>query len=667
MTKELIVVDHTASGLTKVLTQYKDSALFNSLLTPFLDVLADFEDQFTKFKSELTLDTAEGRNLDLIGDTLNAQSRPVDDEEYRNLLRALIIAYNSSGSAQDIYAILDNITTFDSVYVRDDYGASFSVWVEGAPADTDWDSILRTIYIAKAAGIQFNGITSKNDQYLPYFGFDLDQSPDAGPFSVGRQTNEADSYTWTYPISGSLGNSQDINMDYTFLANGSITPTTRITLQGSLATNITIEFTHGPSDNFRQNLYTLSDGTTFTVVDKSGVTWAITGQSNTAFSQGGTSEYSTTIMELWNTGTVKYAVILKDGVSVDQTVLFNDFDSYNEQDEAIFNTNNPNNLRLYGFMEGSIYKSDYEDGSLIYAPSSFSPANGLQSGSSMFQGYLTADQNSVIFESNPNGNDSVGNDFNWWPSFQSESNSTGYKISFYDKDLNLWTWEKVSGSSATFFDNPTSGAGKQYYWDYGLGSYLITKNGVVKTNTDVANEFIDYGTSTQDYTDLVNNNPRSGYPNNYFYYGIGVNPPIPSRIIIQVLDSDVSAFQSKLNSLTPEEGIFFEDKSDNSWYLKGVDDNTPLAYTVDSSSYGVTPFNFDISLDGSSFVNRAFVNDVLVTNPSDPLTLDEYESDETDKSVFDTNNVDGLTTGQGNIIIIEPPIYEGGSYSVLIK
>ncbi len=181
MTKELEVIDHAAEGLDNILKQYKDSPLFKAFLEPMLSPMADFETQFTAFKSQLTLDVAEGENLDLIGDMLNAQSRPVDDEDYRNLLKALVIAYNSSGTANDIIKAINLIIEAEETKIVETYEAGFAIEIKNISSG-DVSQANRIVRIAKGAGIEFIKTTVTN--YTPYFGFEEDADPDSGTFDL---------------------------------------------------------------------------------------------------------------------------------------------------------------------------------------------------------------------------------------------------------------------------------------------------------------------------------------------------------------------------------------------------------------------------------------------------------------------------------------------------
>jgi hypothetical protein len=184
MTKELVAVDHESEGSDKILSQYKNSPIFDVTLDTFTAKINELEDQFTKFKTELTLDTALGVNLDLIGDILNSPIRPIDDEDYRKVLNALVVAYNSDGRASDILSLMNGIMSFDDINIID-YGiASFGVQVFNPVLPLDVDFIVGAVDIAKSAGVLFEGLVVVPDT-SPLFSFFEDDDPNSGGFKLG--------------------------------------------------------------------------------------------------------------------------------------------------------------------------------------------------------------------------------------------------------------------------------------------------------------------------------------------------------------------------------------------------------------------------------------------------------------------------------------------------
>ncbi len=181
MTKELEPIDYNTDYPTKYLGQYVDSPLLDALIGSMVAPLNDFEDQYTLFKTILTIDSATGRNLDLIGDLLNGSTRPVDDEVYRKYLFGLVAAYNSTGTAKEIIEISNKIIDAEFITVMENFDAAFSIYVTNS-VNPNYDLLREAIFIAKAAGVRLSKIVETNQPI--YFGFDTDASPDSGTFEI---------------------------------------------------------------------------------------------------------------------------------------------------------------------------------------------------------------------------------------------------------------------------------------------------------------------------------------------------------------------------------------------------------------------------------------------------------------------------------------------------
>lgn len=181
MTKQLENVDHVASIRSKLLSQYKDSPRFYALIEPFIDMLNQFETEFSSFQSSLSLDTATGQNLDLIGDILNSQTRPEDDEDFRKNLYALVFAYNSEGRASDIYRLFEKVVQATTITLREVPDAKFQVHIK-EPVSADYQFLYRAMRLAKPIGVGYLPISTS--PLTPTFSFSLDPDPDGRGFSV---------------------------------------------------------------------------------------------------------------------------------------------------------------------------------------------------------------------------------------------------------------------------------------------------------------------------------------------------------------------------------------------------------------------------------------------------------------------------------------------------
>jgi len=126
MTKKLIKLNHSEEFKEKLLEQYKRSPQFNSLIESFTEELNYIEEEAENFNTLLSLNAAEGVNLDYWGIILNSPTRPTDDDAFRQMLKGLIGAYYSEGTNQDILSFVNLAIPNSGFYLQDNEDATFS-------------------------------------------------------------------------------------------------------------------------------------------------------------------------------------------------------------------------------------------------------------------------------------------------------------------------------------------------------------------------------------------------------------------------------------------------------------------------------------------------------------------------------------------------------------
>lgn len=198
MVKELEPINHSETFVSKILEQYKNDLLLRSLLESFIEPMSDLEDQLTLFKNSLTIDVAEGVNLNKIGDSLNVSQRPSDDDIYRSLLFGFVSVYNSNGTPKDIVQALSNMIPGGIVEIIENYEyypATVEVRVVGNDLTNDWNFIFRALILTVAAGIKV--VLTFLNPSKGYFGFEND--PGALTFDVldgsGQSQNKGGYYS----------------------------------------------------------------------------------------------------------------------------------------------------------------------------------------------------------------------------------------------------------------------------------------------------------------------------------------------------------------------------------------------------------------------------------------------------------------------------------------
>jgi hypothetical protein len=98
--------NHVTEMLARVAQQYKSDEGFAAILTAVGTQVQEIEDAFYQVHIGYRLEDAEGDQLDVLGKIVNQPRDGATDEEYLPRIRARIKALLSSGSVDDLYAVL---------------------------------------------------------------------------------------------------------------------------------------------------------------------------------------------------------------------------------------------------------------------------------------------------------------------------------------------------------------------------------------------------------------------------------------------------------------------------------------------------------------------------------------------------------------------------------
>lgn len=99
------VLDHADRGVDFLLAQFKDKPRIEAFLRVLLAQVQDLEDALWDLYTLRTLDTAEGVQLDGLGDIVGEPRAARTDTVYRRFIRVRILVNLSNGLAEELYAI----------------------------------------------------------------------------------------------------------------------------------------------------------------------------------------------------------------------------------------------------------------------------------------------------------------------------------------------------------------------------------------------------------------------------------------------------------------------------------------------------------------------------------------------------------------------------------
>jgi hypothetical protein len=153
-------VDHTELGQARLIWQYRgDKPRMQAWLAAYLDSLQTLEDTSIQVMANRWPLTAEGVQLDTIGDIVGQLRGELTDDQYRLFLLARILANKSKGRASDLGEILE-ILGFPTIDIWEHYPAEIHVSVAGADYG---ELVIEILDDAKAGGVLLRFTFSDED------------------------------------------------------------------------------------------------------------------------------------------------------------------------------------------------------------------------------------------------------------------------------------------------------------------------------------------------------------------------------------------------------------------------------------------------------------------------------------------------------------------------
>ncbi len=149
--------DHVDEGIANLIEQFKNKDNLRKFLTSFLEQIQDLEDAFDQI---LTLTdvvaVAFGQQLDNLGLIVGEERFGRSDEQYRIAIDTRILLNNSSGTPENIIALIRALESSLSVEVRESFPASFiaDVVTPIDPLLVDLNQIADVVKSGRPAGVE---------------------------------------------------------------------------------------------------------------------------------------------------------------------------------------------------------------------------------------------------------------------------------------------------------------------------------------------------------------------------------------------------------------------------------------------------------------------------------------------------------------------------------
>ena len=148
------MVDHVASGLGKLISQYSDSPNVQFLLQTFLEELQEIEDTNTELLLQDSIADAEGVQLEGIGEHLGKRREGLSDVDYRVALNIQKILNAGEGQFSTALQMWRTVTGSPTATMQEDFPAGVSLYSDvGAPTLSSITQFTQTLPITVTASI----------------------------------------------------------------------------------------------------------------------------------------------------------------------------------------------------------------------------------------------------------------------------------------------------------------------------------------------------------------------------------------------------------------------------------------------------------------------------------------------------------------------------------
>lgn len=175
------VTEHIAEMLSRRLEQFRDKVRFSALLELLGVQVQEVEDAVYQILTDTVLETAEGAQLDGLGEIVGEERAGRDDATYRIAIRTRIAINLSEGTIENIISLALAISGGTQAEATEYFPAGFEIRIiDSLPEGTDPARIAAVVRSGKPAGVR--AITIINVE--PPFQYDTGAGFDEGKYAV---------------------------------------------------------------------------------------------------------------------------------------------------------------------------------------------------------------------------------------------------------------------------------------------------------------------------------------------------------------------------------------------------------------------------------------------------------------------------------------------------
>ena len=150
MSIEIVQITDYDVNLSLLIEEYKDKEKFIGVLKAAADQSDDLEAAAFEVRDEFWLDTAEGVQLNVIGDIQKESRQGRNDTDYRAAIKVRITVNNGSGESETFYTALTQIYGATYARLQNIRSATLDIYVDIEISADDFQALERIA----AAGVQ---------------------------------------------------------------------------------------------------------------------------------------------------------------------------------------------------------------------------------------------------------------------------------------------------------------------------------------------------------------------------------------------------------------------------------------------------------------------------------------------------------------------------------
>lgn len=152
------ITTHVQDSIERLLEQYRGKPRIEGLLTSFVEQIQDLEDVIHKLPEDLTIATAIGIQLDLIGTIVVQDRLGFSDDIYRSLLQAKIGENVSKSTPEDVMDVVQLLINPTLIHFQEYFPAGYGLAIDKEIDPTLIDFFYERIERVDPAGVRLESL-----------------------------------------------------------------------------------------------------------------------------------------------------------------------------------------------------------------------------------------------------------------------------------------------------------------------------------------------------------------------------------------------------------------------------------------------------------------------------------------------------------------------------